>query len=193
MSPRGTIIHHKHFDGHVQVIHADGIEAFFYRFIDDGYTIITLSNYDGGNGQVCSDIEAIIFGQNYSLPTIADANFTLGYHLHSKGKYEEAAKVFDRNLISQSPHLLSLFFSADSRMRGEFELEKALEQLDLYIELAPENSFPPVTMVWSRKGRALTELGRVKEAIESYEALLKIDPKDANARKKLTELTGIEH
>ncbi|UCD64695.1 MAG: class A beta-lactamase-related serine hydrolase [Candidatus Zixiibacteriota bacterium] len=186
----------KEYHGHKFVGHsggANGIEAYFYRFINDGYTIVTLSNYDGGNGQVCSDIEAIIFGQDYSLPTITDADFTLGYFLHAKGKYREAVKVLDRNLSRAEPHLLSLFFSADSRMRGEFELEKALEQLDLYIELAPENSFPPITMIWSRKGRILTDLGRAEEAMESYEALLRIDPENSNAREKLKELTGIEH
>jgi CubicO group peptidase (beta-lactamase class C family) len=170
---------------------ADGIEAYFYRFIDDGYTIITLSNYDGGSSQVCSNIEAILFGQGYSLPTIADANFSLGYDLHSKGKYEEAVKVFARNLKGEEPHLLSLFFSADSRMRGGFELDTALKQLDEFIRLAPENSFPPVSKAWSRKGRIFTELGKVKEAIESYEALLKLDPDNSSAKEKLKELTGM--
>ena len=186
----------KDYHGHRFIGHsggADGIEAYFYRFIDDGYTIITLSNYDGGNGQVCSGIEAILFGQEYSLPTTADANFTLGYDLHSKGKYEEAAKVFDRNLNDKEPHLLSLFFSADSRIRGGFELETALKQLDEFIRLTPENSFPPVSMAWSRMGRVLADLGRVKEAIESYEALLKIDPGDSKAQETLKKLKGTEH
>jgi tetratricopeptide (TPR) repeat protein len=186
----------KEYQGHKFIGHsggADGIEAYFYRFINDGFTIITLSNYDGGNGQVCSNIEAIIFGQEYSLPTIADANFTLGYDLHSNGKYEEAIKVFARNLNGEKPHLLSLFFSADSRIRGRFELEKALEQLDQYIKLAPENSFPPVSMAWSRKGRVLTELGRVKDAIESYKKVLELDPGNSSAKEKLKELAGYKN
>jgi CubicO group peptidase (beta-lactamase class C family) len=183
----------KDYHGHRFIGHsggADGIEAYFYRFVDDGFTIITLSNYDGGNGQVCSNIEAILFDQDYSLPTVADANFTLGYGLHSKGKYDEAAKVFDRNLVGQKPHLLSLFFSADSRIRGWFELEIALTQLDRFINLASENGFPPVSMALSRKGLALSELGRVEEAIESYEALLELDPNNSDAKEKLEDLTN---
>jgi CubicO group peptidase (beta-lactamase class C family) len=186
----------KEYHGHKFIGHsggADGIEAYFYRFIEDGFTIVTLSNYDGGNGQVCSDIEAVLFDQDYSLPTIADANFALGYDLQSKGKYEEAVKVFARNLNGEEPHLMSLFFSANSRIRGGFELENALRELDQYIRLAPENSFPPVSMAWSRKARVFTELGRVEEAIESYEALLKLDPNNSDAKEKLKELTGAEN
>ncbi len=186
----------KEYRGHKFVGHsggADGIEAYFYRFIEDGFTIVTLSNYDGGNGQVCSDIEAILFGQDYSLPTIADAHFALGYDLYSKGQYREAAKVFARNLNGDEPHLMSLFFAADSRLRGEFELENALAYLNRYIQLASEDNFPPITMAWSRKGRVLYELGRIEEAIESYEALLKIDPDNANAKEKLKELTGTDN
>ena len=186
----------KDYYGHKIIGHsggANGLEAYFYRFIDDGFTIITLSNYDGGNGQVCSNIEAILFGQDYLLPTKVDANFTLGYDLHSKGKYVEAAQLFTRNLNEKEPHLLSIFFAADSRLRGGFELESALEQLDDFIRLAPENSFPPITMAWSRRSQILSELGRIGEAIESYEALLALDPGNSKAKEKLKELQDAGH
>jgi CubicO group peptidase (beta-lactamase class C family) len=172
---------------------ADGIEAYFYRFVDDGYTIITLCNYDGGNGQVCTGIEAILFDQEYSLPTIVDANFTLGYDLQSKGKYREAVTVFARNLTGEKPHLLSLFLSANTRIRGEFELESALKQLDQYIQLAPENSWPPISMAWEKKGKILTKLGRTAEAIASYNTVLELDPDNSNAKEKLKLLTSTEN
>ncbi|MFH1700340.1 MAG: serine hydrolase domain-containing protein [Candidatus Zixiibacteriota bacterium] len=105
----------------------DGVEAYFYRFINDGYTIITLANYDGGNGQVCSGIEAILFNQEYSIPTIADANLTLGYALQSKGKYKEAVKVLSKNSGIDPPHLMSLFFCADGRIKGNYNIEEALD------------------------------------------------------------------
>lgn len=167
---------------------ADGVEAFFYRFIDAGYTIITLSNYDGGNGQVCSGIEAILFGQEYSLPTIADANFTLGYALQSRGKYKEAVKVFARNLNENPPHLLSLFLSANTRILGGFELEEAVVELDRYIQLADGDAWPPLSMAWGKKGYALKTLGKKKEAIQCYKKVLELDPDNANAKEKLEEM-----
>lgn len=167
---------------------AGGVEAFFYRFIDSGYTLITLSNYDGGNGQVCSGIEAILFGQEYSLPTIADANFTLGYALQSAGKHKEAVQVFARNLNSNPPHLLSLFLSANSRILGGFELEKAIVDLDRYIQLASKDAFPPLSMAWGRKGSVFKKLGKTKEAVRCYKKVLELDPKNTRAEEKLKEL-----
>ncbi len=167
---------------------ANGIEAYFYRFIDAGYTIITLANYDGNNGQVCSGIEALLFGQPYSLPTIADANFTLAYALQSDGKYEEAVKVFARNLDDDSPHLLSLFLSANSRILGNFELDQAVAELDRYIQLADEDVWPPLSMAWGKKGAALIKLGNITEAIKSYEKVLELEPQNKNAMEKLKEI-----
>jgi len=167
---------------------ADGIEAFFYRFIDAGYTIITLSNYDGGNGQVCSGIEAILFGQEYSLPTIADANFTLGYALQSKGKHDEAVKVFARNLNSNPPHLLSLFLSANSRIMGGFELEEAIIDLDRYIQLAGKDAWPPLSMAWGRKGSAFKKLCKIEEACRCFKKVLEMDPMNKRAKKELEEM-----
>jgi CubicO group peptidase (beta-lactamase class C family) len=167
---------------------AGGIEAFFYRFIDAGYTIITLSNYDGGNGQVCSGIEAILFGREYSLPTMADANFTLGYALQSDGKYEEAVKVFARNLKSDPPHLLSLFMSANTRILGGFELEEATVELDRYIQQASPETWPPLSMAWGKKGYALKKLGKTEEAIQCYKKVLELDPDNTNAKEKLEEM-----
>ena len=169
---------------------ANGIEAYFYRFIDAGYTIITLSNYDGNNGQVCSSIESILFGQEYSLPTVADANFTLGYALQSRGKYEEAVKVFARNLNSDPPHLLSLFLSANSRISGGFELEEAVGELDRYIQMADKTAFPPLSMAWGKKASAFKKLGKKEEAIRCIKKVLELDPKNTWAKENLEELQG---
>ena len=183
----------KEYAGHRLLGHSggtDGVEAFFYRFVDDGYTLITLANYDGGNGQVASDIEAILFGQDYALPTQIDANFTLGYALQAAGDHEGAVKVFARNLGADPPHLPSLFFSASSRNTANLGLDEALAELDRFIGLADDQSFPPKIMAWSRKAAVLEKLGRIPDAILSYQELLKLDPDNARARERLARLQG---
>jgi CubicO group peptidase (beta-lactamase class C family) len=183
----------KEYHGHRFVGHSggtDGVEAFFYRFIDDGYTVVTLSNYDRGNGLLCSAIEAILFGQAYELPTVADANFLLGYGMQSEGKHREAVRVFARNLETEPPHLMSLFMAASSRVLGEFELEKAIAELDRYIELAGKDAFPPVSMAWARKGSAFKLLGKIAEAIGCYKKDLELDPNDKAAEGQIKTLRG---
>jgi CubicO group peptidase (beta-lactamase class C family) len=181
----------KDYFGHRFVGHsggADGVECYFYRFIDSEDTIITLSNYDGGNGQVCSALEAILFGRAYALPTAADAAFTLGYALQAKGMHREAVKVFARNLEGESPHLMSLFLSANSRILGDFEPEAALEDLERYIRLAAADAFPPIGMAWRKKASVLAKLGRTEEAVAAYEKALELDPSDARAKDELEKL-----
>ena len=43
----------------------------------------------------------------------------------------------------ESPHLMSLFMAASSRVLGGFELEKAIAELDRYVGLAGKDAFPP--------------------------------------------------
>jgi CubicO group peptidase (beta-lactamase class C family) len=169
---------------------ADGIEAFFYRFVEAGYTIITLSNYDGSNGWVCSDIEAILFGVDYTLPTMYDANFALGYFLMGKKKYHEAVNVFDPNISGDNPHLMSLYLSSVCRIRGDFELNEAILDLDRYIQLADEEALFPVQRAWNDKGTIFMRLDQQEEAIRCFEKTLELDPQNAKAKERLEELRG---
>jgi len=66
--------------GHRVVGHgggAPGINASFYRYIDDHITIIVLSNYDSAVRPVFEAIEAIVFDKPYHLPTTVDAKTQL--------------------------------------------------------------------------------------------------------------------
>jgi len=169
---------------------ADGVEAFFYRFIDSGYTVIVLSNYHNGAEELTSNIMNILFNQPYSAPTKVDANFRLGYRLQGENKLKEAALVLDRNLNGNPPHLLSLFFSANIRIRGKFEVGKAVDYLDQFLRMAGENDFPPPTVVWEQKARAFQMLGRETDAIHALEKLLELDPQNQSALEKLKKIKG---
>jgi CubicO group peptidase (beta-lactamase class C family) len=167
---------------------ADGVEAFFYRFVDAGYTIITLANYDGGNGEVCSTIEAILFGQEYSVPTVVDANFALGYFESKRGMHREAIEVWSRNLENNPPHFPSLFFRANSRLVGNFEFEEAIDDLERYIQESGKDALFPLSMAWTMKGTALKKLGRTAEAIDCFKKTLELDPENTKATDGLEEL-----
>jgi CubicO group peptidase (beta-lactamase class C family) len=181
----------KEFFGHRYVGHsggADGVEAFFYRFIDSGYTVIVLSNYHNGAEELTSSIMSLLFDKPYSLPTVADANFRLGYRLQGENMLQDAAKVLARNLAADPPHLLSLFFAANVRIRGGFEIEKALDYLDRYLSLAGEDAFPTKSMAWYQKGSAYLKLGKRPEAIHALEKSLTIDPQNQAARELMGRL-----
>jgi CubicO group peptidase (beta-lactamase class C family) len=181
----------KEYDGHSYVGHsggADGVEAFFYRFLDPEYTVIVLANYHNGAEELASGILALLFDKPYSLPTVADANFRLGYRMQGENMLREAAAVFARNLGSDPPHLLSLFFAANVRIRGGFEVEKAIEYLDRFLQLAGPADFPPPSMVWEQKANAYRKLGLKPEAIRALEKALELDPQNVNLREQLEKL-----
>jgi CubicO group peptidase (beta-lactamase class C family) len=185
----------KEFSGQRYVGHsggADGVEAFFYRFIDSGFTVIVLSNYHNGAEELTSSIMSLLFDTHYtySLPTVADANFRLGYRLQGENMLQDAARVFARNLAADPPHLLSLFFAANVRIRGGFEVEAAIGYLDRYLRLAGKDVFPTPAMAWEQKGNAYRKLGKTKEAIQAYVRVLKFDPGNTYARDRLKELRG---
>jgi tetratricopeptide (TPR) repeat protein len=164
---------------------ADGLEAFFYRFIDSGHTVIVLSNYTNGAEELTSNITALLFDQPYSLPTRADANFRLGYRMQGDGNLKDAAKVFERNLSANPPHMLSLFFAANVRIRGGFELDKAIDCLERFQGLAGKNDFPPPGIVWEQKGSAYEKLGNTREAVKSYKQALELDPENSRLLEKI--------
>jgi CubicO group peptidase (beta-lactamase class C family) len=169
---------------------ADGVEAYFYRFLDSGYTVIVLSNYHNGAEELTSNIMNLLFDKPYSIPTKVDANFRLGYRLQKENKLREAAVVLERNLANNPPHLFSLFFSGNIRIRGKFEIEKAVDYLDRFLRLAGKNDFPPATLVWEQKATAFELLGRQAEAIAALEKSLKLDPQNPSALERLKKIKG---
>jgi tetratricopeptide (TPR) repeat protein len=56
------------------------------------------------------------------------------------------------------------------------QTEKALEAYDKALELVLDDK--PTATAWNRKGNALLELGRFKEALKCYEEALKLDSKN---------------
>lgn len=169
-----------------------GLEAIFYRYIDDGYTIIVLSNYSGGAGHVASAMADILFRGKTNPVDKALLNAQKGLLLYELGKREEAIKVIDRNITGQNPHLLSHYLAARLRIISGIELEKAVQILDRYLELAPDDIRPSKAAAWWRKGVAYEKMKDKARAAECYHKSLELDPDLSEAKESLKSLDDMK-
>ncbi|MFN4291824.1 MAG: serine hydrolase [Permianibacter sp.] len=178
-------------DGHRMVGHgggAPGVSAEFRRYLDDGYTLIVLSNYDLGAAPLTEAIERLLFGLPYRLPTRVEADYALAQHFMHAGKAAAALALFDQLVAGAKPHVPSLYMSARLRILGKTELEQAIAALERYIALAGAGASPPVSAAWWRKGNAHELLGKLTEARQCYEQALKLNPEDEEAKRSLAAL-----
>jgi CubicO group peptidase (beta-lactamase class C family) len=165
-----------------------GFNAIFNRYPEKGYTLIVLSNYDGGAGPLAATIDAALLDQPYELATEYDFNFRMGYSLEGEEDYRRAVEVFAKNLTGEKPHLPSLYQSARARILGQFDQEKAIAELDKYIQLADEKTEPSIAAAWWRKGIAYEQLQQVDKAIECYKKSLELEPDFEQAKESLEKL-----
>jgi CubicO group peptidase (beta-lactamase class C family) len=181
----------KSINGHRAVGHgggAPGINAEFRRYIDDGYTLIVLSNYDMGATPLTEEIEKMLFGLAYKLPTKVDADFTRAQQFMDTEQVAAALPILDRLANAEQPHVLSLYMSAKLRITGKMGVEKALPALTRYIELAGADAQPSLAAAWWRKGNAYELLGKASDARKCYEQSLELDPNNEDARLALAKL-----
>lgn len=171
---------------------APGVNAEFRRYPDDGYTLIVLSNYDMGATPLTEEIEKALFDLPYTLPTQADADFARAQQFTDTDQASAALPILDRLAGADQPHLLSLYLSAKLRIVGKTEVEKALQSLTRYIELAGADARPSRAAAWWRKGNAYEVLGKVSDARRCYEQSLQLDPNDEDVKLALARLNGAQ-
>lgn len=178
-------------DDHLAVGHgggAPGVNAEFRRYPDDGYTLIVLSNYDMGATPLATEIEKVLFGLPYRLPTRVDADFAHAQQFADAGQVHAALRILDRLGGVERPHVPSLYTSARLRIVDKIEVEKALPALTRYIELAGADAQPSLAAAWWRKGNAYELLGKAADARECYERSLQLDPSDEQVKQSLSKL-----
>jgi CubicO group peptidase (beta-lactamase class C family) len=181
----------KRVDGHRAVGHgggAQGINAEFLRYPDDGVTVIVLSNQDMGATPLADGIEKALFGLPHALPTRVDADYARAEQFIEQGHAPAALAILDRLANAEHPHLPSLYAGAKLRIGGKVEAEQAVTSLSRYIALAGTDAQPSQAAAWWRKGNAYELMGKVAEAKKSYEESLRLDPDDEDVRQALETL-----
>lgn len=171
---------------------APGVNAEFRRYPDDGYTLIVLSNYDMGATPLTEEIEKALFDLPFTLPTQVDADFARAQQFMDTDQASAALPILDRLAGADQPHVLSLYLSAKLRIAGKTEVEKALQSLTRYIELAGADARPSRAAAWWRKGNAYEVLGKVSDARKCYEQSLQLDPNDEDVKLALARLNGAQ-
>jgi CubicO group peptidase (beta-lactamase class C family) len=176
------------FDGHKKIYHgggAPGVSAQFDRYINDGYTLIVLSNYDNGAPAVASTIQAILFDQDYEYPRETVEAFLYRTMLEKGSDY--LTENFDRLLqennyrIKNSRLLNILGYS----LLAENELDRAILIFKENVRLFPDEPNP-----YDSLGEAYLKKGERENALKYYQKALEIDPEFPSARAAVEELKG---
>lgn len=179
------------FGGTAVIYHSGGSGGFnseFRRYPEKGYTVIVLSNYQGAAFELANKIDCMLLELPYELATEMDLHFKRGMHFQEQKSYALATEEFQKNLLSDSPHMASLYQAARTRILGEFEQEKAIDLLDQYISLADESTRPSIAAAWWRKGVAYEQMGDTKRAIVCHEKCLELDQGFSDAQAALERL-----
>ncbi|KAF0358385.1 stress-inducible protein [Gigaspora margarita] len=107
---------------------------------------------------------------------------TKGNQAFSAKEYEKAIEFFSKAIdVDPSNHVLYSNRSASYSSLKQYD--KALEDANKTVELKSDWA-----KGYSRKGAALHGLGKLKEARETYEEGLKVDPNNAQLKKALEEI-----
>ena len=170
-------------NGHHIVGHTGGfpgIDGYFGIFIDLGYTVAVLSNFDRGNSEVVLFIEELLVGETQRTKNrrltrmVLEEAITNGYEaaveLYEKSK--DIGVIGERTVNNRGYALLT---------EGKAAEAIAVFRLNVYL-------FPESANVYDSLGEAYMVAGNTELAIENYEKSLELNPDNANAIEKLREL-----
>ena len=177
-------------NGSNQVFFAD-----FWRYIDEGVTIILMTNdWQRSMNGTGSAIANIIFDPNYvpSMPipdNAANRAFTeeLIQLTLTKGLATAVQRYEIRNPKSQIPNRYDLLENVVNAKGYDLLQEKKLKEA---IEIFKLNvhAFPRSGNAYDSLGEAYLESGDKKSAIENYKKSLELDPGNENAREVLKRI-----
>jgi tetratricopeptide (TPR) repeat protein len=179
------------FGGTTVIYHGGGSGGFnseFRRYPEKGYTVNVLSNYEGAASELANKIDCMLLDLPYEVASESDLYYRRGMSYQEHENYSKAIDFFQKNIKKAEPHLPSLYQSARSRIMGEFNQEKAIEELDLYIKLADESTRPSIAAAWWRKGVAWEQTGKINKATECYKKSVELEPGFEQAVEALARL-----
>ncbi len=166
---------------------APGVNAAFRRYTTDRYTLVVLSNYGGGATPVARTIEAIIFGQEYSMPeprigeyifkVISENGSTYFLNNYEQILQEGGYQIHSSNTLNRAGY--ELLFNRQTDM--------AIDLFKLNIRLFPDDA-----NIHDSLGEAYMMKGDYVKSRELYNKALQLDPDFEHAKQMLRELDELE-
>lgn len=160
-----------------------GVSAMYKRYLEDGITLVVLSNYHRAARPVAAVIEAILFGKPYKMPGPTAQEFLYQYMTRNGGALpsEESGRLLrESGYDIPSPADLN-GFGYELVKAGEIDM--ALQVFRMNIRLFPSeaNAYDSLAETYLLKGDR-------EAAIRYYQKALEINPKLSSARAALDRL-----
>jgi len=162
---------------------APGVSASFSRYLNDKYTIITLSNNDADRGSLARTIEALVFGGEYNLPRPLLAEFL--YQQMQGDNFNDFIKNFqsilDKNGYSVNNSNILNYFGYNLLSANKINMAIAIFKLN--IDLFSNEANP-----YDSLGDAYLQKGDHELAKKAFQKALAIDPNFSSSKEKLEKL-----
>ena len=108
----------------------------------------------------------------------------MGNAMEGLGFWEGAQECF-RNAFEMNPHLPGAYYNYALCLFKHNEVETALDNLNLAIELRPTYHW-----AWAAKARLLLKMNRVPEARDCFTHAVELDPYNLELRKEKDNVAG---
>jgi len=160
-----------------------GVSAMYRRYLEDGTTLVVLSNYHRAARPVAAVIEAILFGKPYEMPRPTAREFL--YRCMAGNDCALPAEESGRLLMESGYDIPS---AADMNGFG-YELVKAGE-IDMALQVFRMNTrlFPGEANAYDSLAETYLLKGDREAAIRNYRRALEIDPQLGSAKAALDRL-----
>jgi tetratricopeptide (TPR) repeat protein len=125
-------------------------------------------------------------------PAAFGLHVALAYIYAEAQRFEDADVAYEAARAGEQDEVYyrALYGQARMRIVNEFEPERAIGLLDMFIAGEPEgDNMPSVAHAFWRKGNALEQLQRNDAARKAYEESLRLDPDLELAKKALSDLS----
>lgn len=118
----------------------------------------------------------------------ADSHYQLGFFYQTAEWWDKASAAFEKALEIEPKHMNALYQMGRTGVFSGENLNRAAECLKLYLTLEPGPGSPTLGNAHWRLGMIYEKQGNEDLAKAEYEAALKLDPNDTNAKEALEKL-----
>ena len=183
------------FGGTTVIYHNGGSGGFnseFRRYPEKAYTIIVLSNYDGGASKLTNKIDCMLLEQPYMITTEAEAYCRKGRISRMQNKLSVAEEYYYAALDLFKHGEIDKIFQKEvengmNSIGYEYvktqDFTKAIDIFKTIVE-----NFPESANAFDSLAEAYMKNGQKNLAIKNYKKSLELNPKNTNAKEMLDKL-----